>query len=90
LDPKTKLWKVWWLGGTALAALTAALIWGAEWAYAAGHPTLEALLGVTKILLYLFWLQAVWTCSRNVDDVAWTYLARGLALAGLAATALLY
>jgi hypothetical protein len=66
------------------------LIWSAERAYFAGYPALEASLGVAKILLYLVWLHAVWKCSRNVEHAVWTWLARILGLAGLAATALLY
>jgi len=36
------------------------------------------------------WFRAVWKCSRNVDHPAWTWLARILGLAGLAASTLLY
>jgi hypothetical protein len=44
---------------------------------------------VARIVLYLFWLHAVWRCSRNVERARWTYLARGAALAGLIASAVL-
>jgi hypothetical protein len=78
------------LGGAAVAGTSAALIWSAEWAYQAGHPALDALLGVVRIVLYVFWFHAVWRCSRNVGHPFWTYVARAALLAGLAATAVLY
>jgi hypothetical protein len=90
LERDTKLWKVWWLWGLPVAALTGALIWGGEWAYHAGYPALEALLGVARILLYLFWFRAVWRCSRNVAHSLWTHLARWALVLGLLATAVLY
>jgi len=84
------LWRVWWLWGTAAALLSAALLWGGEWAYHAGHPALEAFLGVARVVLYVVWFIAAWRCSRNVAHRLWTPLARAALLAGLAATAVLY
>ncbi|MGH8723417.1 MAG: hypothetical protein ACREU1_01050 [Burkholderiales bacterium] len=81
---------MWWLGGLLLAAASGALIGLAERAYWAGYPALEALAGVARIVLYLFWFHAAWKCSRNVEHAVWTYLARGTLLAGLLATAVLY
>jgi hypothetical protein len=89
LKADIRLWRVFWLGGAALAALTALLLWAAERAYASGHPALEALAGVTRIVLYLTWFRAAWRCSRNVTHAAWTPAARAALLLGLAATALL-
>ena len=48
------------------------------------------LTSVTRILLYLVWLHAVWRCSRNVERALWTYLARVAAILGLVANAVLY
>jgi hypothetical protein len=84
------LWQVWWLGGAALAALTAALVWATERAYGGGQEVLGDLAGVARIVLYLVWLQAVWRCSRNVERRLWTHLARIVAVLGLMASAVLY
>ncbi len=81
---------MWWLWGPPVAAATGALLWLAERAYWAGYPALEALSGVARIVLYLFWFHAAWKCSRNVEHAVWTYLARSALLAGLLATAVLY
>ena len=85
-----RLWQVWWLGGAALAALTAALVWATERAYGGGREVLGDLAGVTRILLYLVWLHAVWRCSRNVERALWTYAARAAAIFGLLASVVLY
>ena len=85
-----KLWKVWWIGGAALAAATAALIWATDRAYDADHLALGGLASVARILLYLAWFHAVWRCSRNVERPLWTYVARSLLIAGLLASAVLY
>ena len=85
-----RLWQAWWLGGAALAALTAGLVWGTERAYGGGQEVLGDLAGVARILLYLVWLHSVWRCSRNVERRLWTYLARIAAILGLVASAVLY
>ena len=85
-----KLWQAWWLGGALLATATALLVWATESAHDAGHATLGTLLDVARILSYLVWFQAVWRSSRNVERRVWTQVARALAIAGLAASALLY
>jgi hypothetical protein len=90
LRTNIKLWKVWWIGGAALAAATAALIWATERAYDGGQIALGGLASVARILLYLLWFRAVWRCSRNVGRPLWTHVARGLLVAGLIASALLY
>jgi hypothetical protein len=81
---------VWWIGGGLLAAATAALIWATERAYGGGHVALGGLASVARILLYLIWFHAVWRCSRNVRRPLWTHVARGLLVAGLIASAVLY
>ena len=86
----TRLWKVWWIGGALLAGSTALLIWVTEQAYGADQVALGGLASVARILLYLIWCHAVWRCSRNVDRQLWAYMARGLLLAGLIASAVLY
>jgi len=84
------LWKAWWLGGALVAALTAGLIWATERAYGGGYEALGDLGSVARILLYLIWLHMVWRCSRNVGRALWTYVARGLLVLGLIASAVLY
>ena len=90
MDDTTRLWKVWWIWGVPVAGLTGALVWFAGWAYWAGYPALEDLLGAARIMLYWFWFHAAWKCSRNVDHPLWTYLARTALLGGLLITAVLY
>ena len=85
-----ELWKVWWIGGALLAALTIALIWATERAYDGGHVALGALAETARILLYLAWFLTVWRCSRNVGRGLWTYVARCLLVLGLIASAVLY
>ncbi len=87
---KLRLWQVWWIGGAALAALTAALVWATERAYGDGHSALGDLASVTRILLYLLWCRAVWRASRNVERAFWTPVARAAAALGLLASAALY
>jgi len=87
---KLRLWQVWWIGGAALAALTAALVWAAERAYSAGNAALGDLASVARILLYLLWCRAVWRASRNVERAFWTPLALAAAALGLLASAALY
>ena len=65
-------------------------MWATDLAYAQGHLALGALANLARILLYLAWFVAVWRCSRNVERAYWTPLARGVALAGLVASAVLY
>ena len=76
-----RLWQAWWLGGAALAALTAGLVWATERAYGGGQVVLGDLASVTRILLYLVWLHAVWRCSRNVERAAMDLSSRALAAA---------
>jgi len=45
---------------------------------------------VARILAYLVWFHAVWRCSRNVERVLWTCLARAALILGLVASAVLY
>jgi len=85
-----RLWQAWWLGGAALAALTAGLVWAAERAYGVGQLVLGELATAARILLYVVWLHTVWRCSRNVKRPLWTYVARVAALLGLIASAVLY
>jgi hypothetical protein len=65
-------------------------VWASERAYGGGHPTLGALAGVARILLYLIWFHAVWRCSRHVKRALWTPIVRGALLLGLLASAVLY
>ena len=85
-----RLWQAWWLGGAALAALTAGLVWAAERAYGGGQVALGDLATAARILLYGVWLHTVWRCSRNVKRPLWTYVARASAVLGLVASAVLY
>jgi hypothetical protein len=85
-----RLWQAWWLGGAALAALTAGLVWATERAYGGGQEVLGELATVARVLLYLVWLHVVWRSSRNVARPLWTYVARVAAILGLIASAVLY
>jgi hypothetical protein len=83
-----ELWKVWWLAGIPVAAMTGALWIAAEylrglgaWAWGWGDAC-----DVARLLLYLVWLRPAWRCSRNARTAAWTPLARGALLAGLVLT----
>jgi hypothetical protein len=85
-----KLWQAWWIGGAALAALTALLVWATERAYGGGQIALGGLASLARVVAYAVWFLLVWRCSRNAARPLWTHLARGLAIAGLLASAVLY
>jgi fatty acid desaturase len=80
-----ELWKVWWLAGIPVALITGALWIAADyfrglgaWAWGWGDAC-----DVARLVVYLTWLKPVWRCSRNVQNIAWTPLARGALLVGL-------
>jgi hypothetical protein len=85
-----KLWQAWWIGGALLLVCTALLIGVTERAYESGHTGLGTACDVARLLLYGVWFLVVWRSSRNVGRRLWTHVARGLAIAGLVASAVLY
>ena len=78
-----KLWKIWWLFGLPVGWTTSALTVCAEAFRSAGYGGWAALLDVVKLLLYIFWFQLAWRCSRNVENWVWTPLSRFALSVGL-------
>jgi len=85
-----KLWKVWWLGGIPVGFVTGVLALGAERIRASGTSAWGwgDACDVARFLVYLAWFSVAWRCSRNVQSIAWTPLARGALLAGLVLSAI--
>ncbi|BEH27446.1 Uncharacterised protein [Burkholderia pseudomallei] len=76
-----RLWKVWWLLGMPLNLIGVA---AAEW-FQSGGLSPALILGLFTIYsaLYFAWCNAVWGCSKNVDNRLWMYVARVLVVLGL-------
>jgi len=90
LRGEEKLWRVWWLGGIPAGCITGALILVAEHLRASGASAWGwgDACDVARFLVYVAWFMLAWRCSRNVDSVAWTPLARGALLVGLVLSAI--
>ena len=74
---------MWWLVGTPVACLVAALFFFAEQLRLQQRPKWADLLDVVRIAVFWLWCWAAWTCAGNVARRLWTPLARVTLAAGL-------
>ena len=90
LRGEERLWRVWWLGGIPVGCITGVLVLAAERLRATGASAWGwgDACDVARLLVYLAWFLLAWRCSRNVENIAWTPLARGALLAGLVLSAI--
>jgi hypothetical protein len=86
LDRGAPLWKVWWVYGVPVAAVSAVLLFFAEELRRAYHPAWADLLDIARLSAFWLWCLLAWICARNVRRRIWTPVARVALAAGLVVT----